>query len=201
MIDRGRLWVQERLRPALAKRIAERVGLMGPCSLEIDPDAEDGQCLLFRYPGVFRETEAGYVRPVVKLELGARSDDWPSEPRQLVHEETFRPADKPRKVRMARHYYDPWCLISKGIAVRAVTDRALFDRVAEHRRVFFNWSWVDYGTLRPGSLRLLPTEEHTAFWRDDYRAMTGAMFFGDIPSFEDILRVVGDFERRFNEHS
>ncbi len=81
-----------------------------------------------------------YVRPVVKIELGARSDDWPHQEKPiqpylaevfpqlamgatfparvlaaertfwekalLLHEETFRPADKPRKIRMARHYYD-----------------------------------------------------------------------------------------------
>ena len=29
--------------------------------------------------------------------------------------------------------------------------------------------------------------------------MSGSMFFGEVPSFDDILKVVGDFERRFNE--
>jgi predicted nucleotidyltransferase component of viral defense system len=233
LMDRCRRWVQKLLEPALAERIALRVGPMGPSSLEVDPDAQDGQCLLFSYPGVFRETEAGYVRPVVKIELGARSDDWPAEPRRLVpylaealpeiapdagfpfrtltaertfwekamllHEETFRPADKPRRLRMARHYYDVWCLISRGIAERAAAEKALFDRVAEHRHVYFALSWVDYATLRPGSLRLLPAEAHLASWRQDYQAMAGTMFFGQVPSFESVLQVVGDFERRFNE--
>ena len=47
--------------------------------LEIDPDMPDGQCLLFHYPSAFPPVAAGYVRPVVKMELGARSDDWPHE--------------------------------------------------------------------------------------------------------------------------
>jgi hypothetical protein len=25
------------------------------------------------------------------------------------------------------------------------------------------------------------------------------MFFGEVPTFEEVLRVVGDFERRFNK--
>lgn len=233
LIEACRGWVQDRLQPALARRMSERVP--GPHLVEADPDAEDGQCLLFEYPGAFREAEAGYVRPVVRIDLGARSDDWPSDGRSflpylaealpgiapdarvsfrtlapertfwekamLLHEETFRPADKLRNIRMARHYYDLWCLISRGIAEKAASDEQLFKRVAEHRQVFFRWSWVDYETLRRGTLRLLPPEGQLTPWRRDYEAMSGTMFFGTVPTFEKVLEVVGDFERRFNERA
>jgi predicted nucleotidyltransferase component of viral defense system len=230
LIAACRTWVQDRLQPALATKISERV--RGKHSVGPDPDAVDGQCLLFEYPGAFRDSEAGYVRPVVKIELGARSDDWPSERRtftpylaeavpdivrdanvsfrtlaaertfwekaMLLHEETFRPADKPRAIRMARHYYDLWCLISRGVAERAAVEEELFKRVAEHRQAFFPWSWVDYDSMRRGSLRLLPAKGHLDSWRQDYGAMTGTMFFGKVPSFDDVMRLVGEFERRFN---
>jgi predicted nucleotidyltransferase component of viral defense system len=233
LVDASRNWVQGQLQPALATELSERLGPSADWSFGVDPDAEDGQCLLFRYPGLFSRAEAGYVRPVVKLELGARSDDWPAEPclvtayvaetfpqmvpegafpvrtlaaertfwekAMLLHEETFRPEDRPRNPRLARHYYDLWCLISRGVAERAVADRDLFRRVAEHREAFFHISWVDYATLRPGSLRLLPPPRRRDAWRRDYEQMRGPMFFGEIPSFEEILRVVGDFERQFNE--
>jgi len=55
----------------------------------------------------------------------------------LLHEETYRPARKPRKARLARHYYDLWCLIKRGVADDAANDFGLFDRVAAHRAVFF----------------------------------------------------------------
>ena len=77
-----RNWVQDRLQRALADRMSELVS--GPHSVRPDPDAEDGQCLLFEYPAAFREAEAGYLRPVVKIELGARSDDWPSDSRTFM---------------------------------------------------------------------------------------------------------------------
>ncbi len=225
-------WVQDRLRPALDQRIAERFGTRDGWRLEVDPDADDGQCLLFHYPGAFPAAEAGYVRPVVRIELGGRSDDWPSEKRQitpyvaevlpkaipdavfpmstlaaertfwekamLLHEETFRPPDKPRKERMARHYYDVWCLIARGVADRAAADRDLFNRVAGHREIFFKLNWVDYKTLRPGSLRLAPPPEHRDNWRKDYEEMAEAMFYGERPEFDEILRIVGEFEQRFN---
>ncbi len=148
--------------------------------------------MLFEYPGTFSGSSA-YLNPRVKIELGARSDTWPTEkpfvksyladafpdiftinkfPVQVVapertfwekamllHEETFRPARKTRKARLARHYYDLWCLIKKGVAKRAMQNPDLFAGVAEQRAVFFNQNWMDYNTLRPGSLCLLPHED------------------------------------------
>lgn len=119
----------------------------------------------------------------------------------LLHEETYRPADKSRKVRLARHYYDLWCLIEKGVAARATQDLNLFKRIAAHREIYFNWSWMDYGTLRKGALRLLPLESQMQDWRRDYQAMAGEMFFGKVPAFDEIMRVVGKCEKRFNDPS
>ncbi len=228
-----RSWVQDKLKPALDQSITKRFGTREGWQLEVDPDADDGQCLLFHYSSAFPATEAGYLRPIVKIELGARSDDWPAESRtimpyvaevlpqaipdatfpvstlaaertfwekaMLLHEETFRPADKPRKERLARHYYDVWCLITRGVADRAASDRDLFKRAAKHREIFFRLGWVDYATLRPGSLRLMPPADRRDAWQRDYEEMAEPMFYGARPDFVEILRVVGDFEQRFNK--
>lgn len=61
--------------PALRKQITTDFGSEG-WALEIS--ADDPQTLLLRYPSVFTEsTGGGYVRPVVRIECGARSDRWP----------------------------------------------------------------------------------------------------------------------------
>jgi predicted nucleotidyltransferase component of viral defense system len=233
LMEASRQWVQGTLQPALRASLTAALGEAG-WHLEVDPDMADGQCLLFHYPSVFTATSAGYVRPVVKIELGARSDDWPHEtitiqpyvlelfpvldraavfPARvlaaertfwekacLLHEETFRPADKPRrKPRMARHYYDLWCLLRAGVGARALANPALFERVAEHREIFFRYSWVDYSTHKPGTFRLLPPDAHLAEWQDDYQAMLGPMFFGEVPDFAEILRAAGEFETTFNK--
>jgi hypothetical protein len=116
----------------------------------------------------------------------------------LLHEETFRPPTKRRKARLARHYYDLCCLIRRGVAVAAAADIDLFFRIAAHREVFFRWSWVDYATLRPGTLRLVPEKGQVQEWRADYDAMRDVMFFGDVPTFDEILATVRDFQDRFN---
>ncbi len=227
----SREWVQGKLQPALAARITAALGA-SDWRLEVDPAMADGQCLLFYYPSVFAADDVGYVRPVVKIELGARSDDWPHEAKTirpyvlehfpaldadaactvsvlaaertfwekacLLHEETFRPADKPRKIRMARHYYDLWCLLRAGVGESALADTALFRRVVEHREIFFRHSWGDYATHKPGTFRLAPPEAHLAGWRNDYRQMLGPMFFGEVPDFDAIIAAAADFAVRFN---
>lgn len=232
LMDSCRAWVQGPLQTALNLRLKSVLGESG-WLVEVDPDLADGQCLLFHYPSAFPPGVAGYVRPVVKIELGARSDDWPHEEKTiqpylaevfpmlapnarftarvisaertfwekacLLHEETFRPVDKPRKLRMARHYYDVWCLLREGVGDRAFADKKLFRRVAEHREIFFRHTWVDYDTHKPGSFRLVPPNEQLASWAADYKQMQGSMFFGDAPTFDEILIAVAAFETRFNQ--
>lgn len=96
LMDACREWVQGTLQPALESRIRELLG-GADWQLEVDPDMPDGQCLLFQYPSVFPPGVAGYVRPVVKIELGARSDDWPHEEKPILpyvtgHFPAFDPA-------------------------------------------------------------------------------------------------------------
>jgi predicted nucleotidyltransferase component of viral defense system len=117
----------------------------------------------------------------------------------LLHEETFRKSGGGPKVRLARHYYDLWCLINKKVAEKAMADLELFERVAAHRAVFFRKSNEAQETLRPGSLRLTPLPDQLPAWKHDYQSMSEAMFFGEVPAFEEILRVVGDFEKHFNK--
>lgn len=116
----------------------------------------------------------------------------------LLHEETFRPADKPRRPRMARHYYDVHRLIEQGIAQEAANDTTLFEQVAQHRQVFFEQGWVDYTTLKPGTLRLMPLPAQEAGWREDYGAMQKEMFSSAPTPFDEILASVRRFETEFN---
>ena len=116
----------------------------------------------------------------------------------LLHEETFRPPEKKRKARMARHYYDLYRLIDAGIGREAAADLELFERITAHRQVYFRFTWVDYDTMRPGHLRLVPPEEQLALWRSDYTAMKDEMFFGKPPEFEEMIQTVRAFQDEFN---
>jgi hypothetical protein len=221
--------IHDALAPAMERRIREKVAA-ADWQLEEDPGDPDRQTLLFSYPAAL--APGGYIRPVVKIELGARSDTDPSvlptiqpyiaealpalieepafevrtlapertfwEKVSLLHEESHRAGQKGPPARFARHYYDLWCLIRTGVADRALANAGLFDRVVAHRRVFFRKSRAAQESLGQGTLRLLPETDQRAAWGRDYAAMRESMFFGEAPDFIEILRVVGEFERRFN---
>lgn len=116
----------------------------------------------------------------------------------LLHEETFRPPNKRRKARMARHYYDLCCLIRAGIGGKAAGNLDLFERIAAHRQVYFRYTWVDYDTLSPGRMRLVPPDSQLASWKSDYTAMKDEMFFGTPPKFEELMETVQAFQDEFN---
>lgn len=75
--------VRERLLPQLAHALGEALGGLAPGTwqLELADDDPDGQTLLFHYPAGMEPRSAdepAYIRPLVRLEIGARSDHWPA---------------------------------------------------------------------------------------------------------------------------
>lgn len=170
--------IADQIAPTLNARLTGILSAAEVWTLTSDDDDPDGQTWLFPYPRLSTTAAPGYVRPVIKLEFGARSDPWPAGLRQvtsfvaeqfparfdsadltvrallpertfwekvmLLHEENFRPQDKIRQPRLARHYYDVWRLIESGVAARAAADVVLFEQVAAHRKVYFRLQcWVN----------------------------------------------------------
>jgi hypothetical protein len=73
--------IREQLLPQLATAFGAALGDPHSASwaLELADDDTDRQTLLYRYPGGRSGPvgEPAYIRPVVRLEMGARSDHWP----------------------------------------------------------------------------------------------------------------------------
>ncbi len=85
LVKASRTMIREQLLPQLEESF---VTALDPPSaknktwnLELAADDQDGQTIQFRYPASIAPrsaTEPAYIRPVVRLELGARSDHWPT---------------------------------------------------------------------------------------------------------------------------
>jgi predicted nucleotidyltransferase component of viral defense system len=72
------------LQPALEKAIRAKVPTNDKWSLRADEEDPDQQTLMFDYPTSFTPEASGYIRRVVKIEMGARADHWPSETKTIT---------------------------------------------------------------------------------------------------------------------
>ncbi len=116
----------------------------------------------------------------------------------LLHEELCRPIEEGVRPRLSRHFYDLAQLLEGGVGERALADLALYDRVVQHRAVFFANDWMgDYSTLLAGPLILKPADDRRADWLRDYGQM-GEMFFHEAPAFDDVMAAVEAFATKFN---
>lgn len=71
--------VREKLKPQLAESFEAALGTKEGWSVESATDDADDATLLFAYPSS-PVGQVDYIKPLVRLELGARADHWPAEP-------------------------------------------------------------------------------------------------------------------------
>ncbi|MBW9264947.1 MAG: nucleotidyl transferase AbiEii/AbiGii toxin family protein [Candidatus Thiodiazotropha sp. (ex. Lucinisca nassula)] len=173
------------LRRAVKIEMGARSDTEPVASVEITPYIREAFPELLAEPG----SEVRAVRPERTF----------LEKAMLLHEETFRPKAKKKQRRsMARHYYDLYRMIQAGVGDESVRDLGLFHRIAMHRQVFFRYTWVDYSTLNPKELQLIPSAADLPAWQADYESMQQEMFYGDVPTFEEIMEEVAVFQNLLN---
>ena len=131
------------------------------------------------FPDVFEEAECSVM--VVKAERTF----W--DKATILHHEAHRPDDNPQPPRYSRHYYDLAKLTESAVRKAALADLALLENVVEFKQRFYPRTWARYDLARPGSFRLIPEGKVLATVEADYRAMQN-MIFGDVPSFESIMK-------------
>ena len=68
-------YVQTQMLLDLKEAIAAKLGTTEGWNVFSDQEDPDAQTLLFEYPS--DTSRAGYIRPLVKIEMGARSEHWP----------------------------------------------------------------------------------------------------------------------------
>ena len=180
--------------------------------------ARDPFVLLIHYPSLFEQNESLYIRPFVKIELSGRAQTEPSEARMvdsyigegfpefsdstevrtispfrtfwekcfILHENNTRPHEGWNiKARLARHYYDAAALIRAGYV-----DKELFFDVRDKRKLYHWQTWVDYDTLAPSDLKLIPDSlELLGKWQRDYE-QTSAMLFDEPEPFDSLMSTI-----------
>ena len=113
----------------------------------------------------------------------------------ILHKEAQRASPIP--ARYSRHYYDLFKLAVSPIRSSALGDLKLLEDVVAFKVQFYPSAWARYDLARRGSFRIVPNQGQLAALEDDYRKMA-KILFGEIPTFNTIIRGLTDLESELN---
>ncbi|WP_409523201.1 nucleotidyl transferase AbiEii/AbiGii toxin family protein [Nitrincola sp. MINF-07-Sa-05] len=117
----------------------------------------------------------------------------------LIHVECNRGLLKENAKRLSRHWYDLVMLSQHTSGQTAIQNRALFEDVVRHKKVFFKSSYANYDACLKNQLRLLPEKETLNGLRIDYEKMISAgMMYQTPPTFEEIVNSIRHLEQDIN---
>ncbi len=116
----------------------------------------------------------------------------------LLHEEFAKSKELIRTERMSRHLYDISQMMDTPIAERALKNRALYDSVIDHRKVFIGLKGFDYTTLKPETLQIIPPTGILELWHKDYEVMQETMIYGDSLPFEKLIEKIRFLNNNIN---
>ena len=116
----------------------------------------------------------------------------------ILHAEAFRPKVKPLSLRHSRHYYDLIMMAADPeVKQAAFSDLELLRTVVAFKAKFYPVSWARYDLATPGTFKLMPLADHIKHLANDYAQMR-VMFFGEIPSFDEIIDGLRKLESEIN---
>jgi Nucleotidyl transferase AbiEii toxin, Type IV TA system len=140
------------------------------------------------FPNVFDDPDC----PVVAID--AERTFW--EKATILHQQAHRTDVMPS--RYSRHYYDMYRLAQSSTKPAALANLRLLADVVEFKRRFYHCAWARYEDAKPGTFKLLPSDDRLAELRADYRDM-GQMMFATPPKFDDIIATLKILEDEINQ--
>lgn len=142
------------------------------------------------YPGVFN-TPSTEV-----LTTTAARTFW--EKATILHQEAYRPEGSFIPERYSRHYYDLYQMAQTSVINDAISQPELLVKVAEFKEKFYPRGWARYDEARIGTLKLMPATHSLNRIASDFAQMK-SMIYGDIPSFEELIRAIERLENEIND--
>lgn len=119
----------------------------------------------------------------------------------LLHEEFQKKEKEIRTDRLSRHMYDLERIMDTDFADSALSDRALYFDIIDHRKHLTKVSGIDYKNHRPGAINLIPPDSVLKNWESDYNRMKESMIYGEAPSFDKLLERMTELMKRINSLS
>lgn len=98
----------------------------------------------------------------------------------------------------SRHFYDVYQMIINGVADESLDEIELLNMVVDFKKKFYHCPWAKYDEVIEGKCKLIPDEAALKIFSEDYDEMKN-MFYGQYPSFGEIIDVLSEFENRLND--
>ena len=95
--------------------------------------------------------------------------------------------------------YDIGQMLKTPIAERAVNDADLYRQVVEHRRTFIGLRGLDYDTLCPETLNIVPPASVIEQWKLDYENMRLHMIYGESEPFDMLVGNLTKLNTKINQ--
>jgi len=151
--------INDRLLPSLR---ADFKDVLGNSGWKLELDAADPQTIIFSYPQAVQLAGVHeYIRPAIRLEMGARSDNWPATEREItpyaaeVFPEAFTVARSSRihTLEAVRTFWEKATLLHAEY--HRSRDSQSPERLSRHYYDLFKLSQLDIGNDAMGRLDLL----------------------------------------------
>lgn len=114
----------------------------------------------------------------------------------ILHKEANR-TNEHTPLRYSRHYYDVYQMLNSKVKVEAIDDLDLLREVVDFNIKFYPTSWANFESAKPGTIKLIPSEKALVKLKKDYDDMSG-MLYGKVPTFDEIIEKIRDFESEVN---
>jgi hypothetical protein len=173
---------EEYIRPEVRLEIGPLASWVPSATHIIQPYAYEA------FPNLFEDPDTSVVA------ITAERTFW--EKATILHQEAHREAPIPQ--RYSRHYYDLYKLAKSSTVDSAISQADLLRDVVKFKERFYPSNWARYDLAKPGSFKLLPTNDpQLKHLERDYQDMQ-IMLFGNPPTFYSIRQVLGELEVKIN---
>ena len=116
----------------------------------------------------------------------------------ILYSETNRPNDKMMPPRYFRHYYDVAMIYASKYFENIVLNYRIFEEAKLFNSKYYYHSWAKIEDCNLETITIYPNENRIVELRRDYIHMRN-MFFGTIPSFEDVMAAVKALETKLRK--
>jgi hypothetical protein len=141
------------------------------------------------YPNVFEQKATSILTAAPERTF------W--EKATILHHEANRPEHLDMPQRYSRHYYDLYQMSMSPVKKEAFERLDLLQKVIDFKMKFYPRAWAKYMEAVPGTFKLVPPTYRLPALEADYAAMRD-MLYGDIPTFDTIMKAVADLEQEIN---